>query len=280
MKEDNPKCPIRPSSLTPHPSKVARTQRQIAEHRTAETCVEVVHAAGRPAAGVPVWAEQESHTFAFGCVAPDLSGVREADHRRCADRLAEVFNRIADSRQAPDPGVLRVEVPDGVHLGRFARELDRLAGDGRPLEVYVSGRALGAGPDGPDAERVAALYTLCFAQPAVCGIVWSGFWDGEPAAAGGGLLRTDFSPRPAFRYLHKLIGTVWHSRASGDTDAAGQFRFRGFLGDYRVGARVGEAPATTGRLELCRGTGLARLQLPGGDLPAGSRPLRQTSSPT
>jgi hypothetical protein len=254
-----------PSSLIPHPSKVSRTQRQIAEHRTAEACVEV-YAAGRPAPGVAVWAEQETHAFPFGCVAPDLSGASEADRQRCADRLAEVFNRIVAPGQAPEVGVTRVEVPAGVHLGRFTHELDRLAADGRSLEVYVAGRALGLGADGPDADRVAALYTLCFAHPAVCGVVWHGFWDGEPEAAGGGLLRADFSPRPVFRYLHKLIGTVWHSRANGETDRDGQFSFRGFLGDYRVAARVGEGPATIARWPI-RGQGepaMGRLQLPGG----------------
>jgi len=246
--------------------KVPRTQSQIEEHRVGEACIEVVDAARRPAGGVAVWAEQEAHEIAFACVAPILAGVPEAGRQRCVDRLAEVFNRVVDPRQASKSGVLRVEVPDGVHLGRFGHELDYRAGDGRALEVYVSGQALGVGPDGPDADRVAALYTLCFAHPAVCGIVWSGVWDGEPAAAGGGLLRADFSPRPAFHYLHKLIGSIWHSRASGETDPAGRFRFRGYLGDYRVAARAREAPAMTARLKMRGRTGppLVRLQLPAG----------------
>lgn len=241
---------------------MTRTQRQIEENRTGEACVEGIDAAGRPAAGVSVWAEQETHAFPFGCVAPDLTGAAEADRQRCADRLAEVFNRVVRD-ESPDPGVVRVDVPDGVHLGRFTRELDRLGAGGRSLAVYVTGRAVGPGPDGPDAERVAGLYAVCFAHPAVCAVIWSGFWDGEPGAAGGGLLRTDFAPRPAFRYLHKLIGTVWHSRAAGQTDPAGRFRFRGFLGDYRVAARAWEGPATTARLRLGGGArpALVRLQL-------------------
>jgi hypothetical protein len=59
------------------------------------------------------------------------------------------------------------------------------------------------------------------------------------------LLRRDLAPRQAFHYLHKLIGTVWHSRASGQTDAEGLFQFRGFFGDYRAAARLGEEAATT-----------------------------------
>jgi hypothetical protein len=243
---------------------VTRTQRRIEEHRAREGCVEVVDAADRPAAGVAVWAEQETHAFPFGCVAPDPGGVAEADRSRCADRLAEVFNRIVAPGRVPEPGVTGVEFPAGAHLGRFGCDLDRLATAGRSLEVYVSGRVIGLGADGPDANRVADLYTLCFSHPAVCGIVWRGFWDGEADAAGGGLLRANFAPRPAFRYLHKLIRTVWHSRASSETDQQGRFRFRGFLGDYRVAARLGDAPATTARLRVWPGTepALARLRLP------------------
>jgi hypothetical protein len=61
--------------------------------------------------------------------------------------------------------------------------------------------------------------------------------------------------------LHKLIDSVWHSRASGQTDAQGRFRFRGFLGDYRVAGRVGEAPAITSRLSCSRRGGAALLIL-------------------
>ncbi|HEY8503817.1 MAG TPA: hypothetical protein VIL46_04500 [Gemmataceae bacterium] len=265
---------------------MTRTQRAIEEHRRGEACVEVRDRAGRPRAGVPVWAEQEAHAFAFGCAAPDLGALAEPDRRRCAERLGELFNRIIPAGEPPDPGVLRFDVPDAVHLGRLRAELDRLAPAGVPLHVYVRGRCVGSAEPlcesssrgegeatykggGEDeraaAERLAALYSLCFAHPAVGGIFWVGFWDGEEGAGGGGLLRRDFAPKPAFRYLQKLIGTVWHTRASGATDAAGRFRFRGFRGDYRVAARAGEEPATTGRLTLREGVeGRVVLEVPGG----------------
>jgi len=53
------------------------------------------------------------------------------------------------------------------------------------------------------------------------------------------LLRRDFSAKPAFRVLHKLIGTCWHTRAAGVSDPDGYFRFRGFWGRYRVGVVAG-----------------------------------------
>ena len=276
MNQDNDRwlfgCLLPFSSFILHPfpmCAMTRTQRQIEEHRQGQACLEV-WSAGRPCPGVGVWAEQETHAFAFGCVAPDPASLPEAVRQRCHDRLTEVFNRLMSADQPTEPGVLRVEVQQGIRPGQLLRELDRLSSPGRALEVRVSGRSAGLGPDVDEraaAERVAELYTLCFAHPGVCAIVWEGFWDGEPGADGGGLLRRDFSPRPAFRYLQKLIGTVWHSRAAGETDEAGRFHLRAFFGDYRVAARIGEEPATVGVL-CCRpgpGPSVVRLDLPGGD---------------
>jgi hypothetical protein len=235
---------------------MTRTQRQIEENRQGEACIEVRDAGSRPCAGVAVWVEQETHAFTFGCVAPDVEGLPKDDQQRCSARLNEVFNRITPADLPIDPSAVRVDVSDAVHMGRFRMELDRLAAGGLPLHVYVRGRSVGlaSGADGLAAadsqeyiaaERVAALYTLCFAHPAVRAVCWIGFWDGEETAAGGGLLSLDFAPRRALRFLHKLIGAKWHSRSSGQTDRDGCFRFRGFFGDYRVAVQVcGEAAIT------------------------------------
>jgi hypothetical protein len=252
-----------PSSLIPHPSRVTRTQWQIEEHRKGTACLQVRDGAGRPCPGVAVWVEQETHAFGFGCVVPDLGALPEPDRQRYSARLAEVFNRLVPAGQPTDPGVGRYDVPESAHLGRVRVDLDRLAAAGLPLEVHVRGRCVGlGGPESPGvavsrdraaAERVAALYTLCFAHPGVGAVVWNGFWDGEEGAADGGLLRRDLAPRPAFQFLRKLIGIAWHTRASGETDADGLFRFRGFFGDYRVAARLGQVAATTALFPFHRG---------------------------
>jgi hypothetical protein len=248
---------------------LTRTQRQIESHRQAEVCVQVRDAAGRACPGVPVWAEQETHTFVFGCVTPDLDALPEPDRQRCRARLHDVFNRVVPAGAPPEPGGLGVEVPRGVHLGRFRLDLDRLASAGLPLDVHVRGQCLGLGAEaGSDerasAERVAALYAVCFAHPAVRAVYWHGFWDGEEGVDDSGLVRGDCTPRPAFRYLEKLIGTIWHSRASGQTGPDGCFRFRGFLGDYRVAARIGEGAAVTARVPGRRGAARSRLTVAAG----------------
>ena len=101
---------------------MTRTQRLIEEHRQGEAVIEVRDTAGRPRAGVPVWAEQEAHAFVFGCVAPDTAGLSEPDRQRCAERLGEVFNRLPVGGEPAVPGATRVPVPDDVRLGPFGRK--------------------------------------------------------------------------------------------------------------------------------------------------------------
>src|SRR5258708_14119716 len=132
----SPDVGIHPLSFILHPSKVTRTQRQIEEHRKGEMCIGVRDPADRPCAGVPVWVEQETQAFVFGCVAPDLQALPESDRQRCTTQLNQVFNRLMPAGPSPDPGAIPAIVPDGVELGRFQRHLDGLAAGGSPLEVY------------------------------------------------------------------------------------------------------------------------------------------------
>jgi hypothetical protein len=250
---------------------LTRTQRQIEEHRQANALVQLQDDAGRPCAGLPLWVEQEAHDFLFGCVVPDLAELSEADRSRYRARLEEVFNRLDPAASPPATGAIRVDVPDRVPLGTLRLRLDRLAAAGALLDVHVCGQTVGIMElsERDSGRRLVELYALCFAHPAVRGVFWNGLWDGEKGAQGG-LLRRDLSPRPAFRLLQKLIDVVWHTRASGATDADGLFRFRGFCGDYRVGVRVGEHTEVA-RFSLRRGPDRAvpvRVVLP----PAGVTP--------
>jgi hypothetical protein len=64
------------------------------------------------------------------------------------------------------------------------------------------------------------------------------------------LLRGNLAPKAVYRGLQKLIGVHWHTRAAGQTDAAGCFRFRGFRGTYRVVVRSGDRPTTVALFSL------------------------------
>ena len=68
--------------------------------------------------------------------------------------------------------------------------------------------------------------------------IYGGSW-----LEGGGLLRKDLSPKPAYVALQKLIRGQWMTRAGGQTDEHGTWSFRGFRGDYVVRVqRAGGAP--------------------------------------
>jgi hypothetical protein len=90
---------------------------------------------------------------------------------------------------------------------------------------------------------------VCFAHPAVKGITWWDLCDQGSWLAGGGLLRKDLSPKPAFDSLRRLIHEEWRTKAEGRTDGSGEFTFRGFAGRYEVTATAGEKDAK-GRLDL------------------------------
>jgi hypothetical protein len=239
---------------------LTRTQRHIEEFRKGDACLHVLDAPGSPRAGVAVSVEQQSHVFPFECVVSDLTAFPEADRRRYRERLDEVFNVVVSPALPREAGALRVDIAEPTHLGLLRIRLDRLAGSGALLQVHVWGRAVGlneltaAGdPAHRDAgHRLADLYTLCFAHPAVTGICWNGLADGDPDIRGGGLLRRDLAPKYAFKVLQKLTGVVWHSRASGMTDAGGRFRFRGFFGDYRVVVGVGHTDPVVRAIALHR----------------------------
>jgi GH35 family endo-1,4-beta-xylanase len=143
---------------------------------------------------------------------------------------------------------------------------ERFAGLGRPLH-FTETTILGGPrkekldyrkrypdwPPTPEGEKLQAgqareFYTVLFSHPAVQAISWWDFsdrraWLGAPA----GLLRRDMMPKPAYEALRQLIKRDWWTaEVRATTDAAGQVRFRGFLGEYAV---TGQGAAGTFRLE-------------------------------
>lgn len=84
------------------------------------------------------------------------------------------------------------------------------------------------------ADYVEKLYTTLFSHPAVEAITWwdlqDGAWQGAPA----GLIRADYSPKPAYDRLLRLIRERWWTRAEAVTDVDGIATVRGFLGAYEA----------------------------------------------
>ncbi|MEA3366832.1 MAG: endo-1,4-beta-xylanase [Planctomycetota bacterium] len=112
-----------------------------------------------------------------------------------------------------------------IHLTEFTPQ-----SAGKPM----TGGRQGTWDEAAQAEYAERFYRIAFGHPAVVAITWWDLADGHSWLPGGGLLRKDLSPKPAYERLRRLIHEEWTTRAAGPTDRTGAFRFRGYHGTYRV----------------------------------------------
>ena len=104
------------------------------------------------------------------------------------------------------------------------------------------------------ADYVEKFYTLLFSHPAVDGIGWWNFVDGDWDRNPAGLLRSDLTRKPAYDRLLALIRQKWHTDAALKTGSDGLARSRGFAGRYAITVRSGGKTATaSGDVQRGRG---------------------------
>ncbi|HEX2906924.1 MAG TPA: endo-1,4-beta-xylanase [Phototrophicaceae bacterium] len=85
------------------------------------------------------------------------------------------------------------------------------------------------------AQEVVSHYKTLFSHPNVEAITWWGLPDGGWLKAPSGLLRQDYSPKPAYDELLKLVKGEWWLEPTGMmTDGNGQLSFTGILGTYEL----------------------------------------------
>lgn len=84
------------------------------------------------------------------------------------------------------------------------------------------------------ARDIVRYYRICFAHPAVDGILMWGFWEGANWIPASSLYRRDWTPTPAAEAYHKLVHEEWWTRAKGRTDSNSHYEIRAFLGEQRV----------------------------------------------
>ena len=100
------------------------------------------------------------------------------------------------------------------------------------------------------AQIIRNIYSLWFSHPAMEGIIYWNLIDGFAAfckagdmTAGenrfyGGLLRYDFTPKPAFQTIRDLFGKEWRTNLCLHTDT-GALSFKGFYGLYDLEITAG-----------------------------------------
>lgn len=139
-------------------------------------------------------------------------------------------------------------------LDRVRAILDRYAALGKPIHITEftppsNGKRIqgaiwrGDWTEEQQAEYATQFYEVCFAHPAVEAVSWWDFSDVGAWVPGGGMLRADCTPKPAYERLRKLIKEAWWTQAEGRTDKSGRFSLRGYHGLYQVKARYAGAVA-------------------------------------
>lgn len=88
--------------------------------------------------------------------------------------------------------------------------------------------------------------TLAFSHPSVTGFLSWGFWEGQHWKPEAAYFRKDWSIKPAGQAWIDLVTKKWWTKASGQTDAQGSYKTRGFFGEYVVTVSKGDKTKTMG----------------------------------
>lgn len=84
------------------------------------------------------------------------------------------------------------------------------------------------------AKELVDYYRICFAHPAVEGILMWGFWAGANWIPVSSLYNRDWSPTPAAEAYQDLIFKEWWTKESGNSGNDGTYSTRTFFGRYRI----------------------------------------------
>ncbi len=84
------------------------------------------------------------------------------------------------------------------------------------------------------AREIVDFYRLCFAHPAVEGIIMWGFWEGANWIPSSSLYKRDWTPTPSADAYQDLIFNEWWTKESGVAGKKGIFSVPAFYGKYRI----------------------------------------------
>lgn len=169
--------------------------------------------------------------------------------RRLEDYVAHIRRCIDDGVPVGGIGVQGHVHGDSFDGEALQKALDRLAELKLPVRVtefnfpgqrskYYGQRGVRLSDEEEQAKAKAIVeyYRICFAHPAVEGILMWGFWEGANWIPVSSLYRRDWSPTPAAEAYRDLVYGQWWTKWSGKADARGRCEVRAFFGKHRVSA--------------------------------------------
>jgi endo-1,4-beta-xylanase len=167
--------------------------------------------------------------------------------RRLDDFVAHVRRFVEQGVSFDGIGVQGHLHGDSFDPAQLKRALDRLAEFKMPIRVtefnFPGQRSKYYGQRGAtlsDAEeqfKARALvdyYRICFAHPAVDGILMWGFWEGANWIPVSSLYRRDWTPTPAADAYRDLVYREWWTRFRGRTGTDGRCVVPAFYGRHQV----------------------------------------------
>ena len=137
---------------------------------------------------------------------------------------------------------------DSLDPAALERALDELAQFNLPIRItefnfpgqrskYYTGDRTAKLTDAEEkakADALAQFYRICFAHPAVTGIMMWGFWEGANWIPQSSLYKRDWTPTPAAAAYRDLVFNQWWTRWRGTTGANGDVTVKAFYGRHRI----------------------------------------------
>jgi len=167
--------------------------------------------------------------------------------RRLADYLVQIRKFLDQSVPIGGIGVQGHLHGDSFDPAVLQSALDRLAEFKLPIRVtefnfpgqhskYYGQRdvRLSEEEEQAKARALTEYYRICFAHPAVEGILMWGFWEGANWIPASSLYRRDWSTTPAAEAYRDLVFRQWWTRWQGKADAQGRCEVPAFFGQHRV----------------------------------------------
>lgn len=182
--------------------------------------------------------------------------------RRVEDYAAQIRRFLDQGVPVGGIGVQGHLHGDSFDAAALQAALDRLAGFKLPIRItefnfpgqrskYYGqrGARLSDEEEQAKAKALADYYRVCFAHPAVEGILMWGFWEGANWIPVSSLYRRDWSATPAAAAYRDLVFKQWWTIWQGKADERGRCEVRAFFGRHRVSAGGKELTVNLPRLE-------------------------------
>lgn len=183
-------------------------------------------------------------------------------------RLGDYMEQIRSLLEEGVP-IAGIGVQGHLHGTSFSREilkesLDSLGQFGLPIRVtefnipgqrspYYKDKSLTLSSEEEEqkAENICDYYRICFAHPAVEGILMWGFWEGANWIRTSSLYNKDWTPTPALKAYQDLIFNEWNSTQSIRLDEKGKASISAFYGDYTISSGQKTSPVKLEKEKGC-----------------------------